>query len=64
MGENSQKGRVNYALVHGLIFGLVVTPIKNRVIVWNLFKANEADLSILLTDFLWIFIGATIGYYF
>lgn len=62
--KNREKGRIKYALTHGVIFGTLVPLIKNREIIWNLVKGNEADLSIVLIDFLWFFIGATIGYYF
>ena len=61
--KSRKMGRLKYALIQGLIVGIVATLIMNREIVWNFFKGNEADLSILLSDFLWLFIGAAIGYY-
>ena len=59
-----KKGRLRYSLTQGFIFGVVVALIKNRKIIWNFLKGNEIDFSIILTDFFWIFIGGSIGFYF
>ncbi len=62
--KTRKKGRLKYALTQGVIFGIIVTLIKDRTIIWNLIQGNEADISIPLINFLWVFIAATIGYYF
>ena len=62
--KSRKKGRLKYALIQGVIFAIVATLIMDRAVIWNLVKGNETDVSILFIDFLWLFIGATIGFYF
>jgi hypothetical protein len=61
--KEKKKGRLRYALIQGIIFGLVVTLIKDRKLIWELINGGESQLSIILINFCWIFIAATIGHY-
>lgn len=60
--RTKSKGRIQYALIQGFIFGVVVTLIKDRQIIWELFNGYGDRLNIIVIDFIWLFIGATIGY--
>ena len=61
--EEKEKGRLRYALTQGVIFSLVVTLIKDRNLIWELMNGGESQLSVIIINFCWIFIAATIGYY-
>ena len=60
--EEKEKGRLRYALTQGVIFSLVVTLIKDRNLIWKLMNGGESQLSVIIINFCWIFIAATIGY--
>ncbi len=62
--EKSRKqGRLKYSIIQGLIFGVIVTLIKDRNLIWDTLKGNYNEIQAIFVNFSWLFLGATIGYY-
>ena len=62
--KSKRQGRLKYSIVQGLIFALIVTLIKDRSLIWDILKGSSNDVqTVLIINFSWLLLGATIGYY-
>ena len=61
--KSKKQGRLKYSILQGFLFAIVVTIIKDRNLIWETLTGNSNELQIISINFLWLLLGATIGYY-